>query len=686
MGNLKENPKLKEEIIDFVIQTLEDCELFVNVYEKGFAKERLLENFKILYTEGENHIAKGQYKLGTSGQMTLFSKGKNGNLLTLEDLRNENDLSTVLHEAIHAIFNKTSEECAMLGIKYGSGIHEKYNNGVELGRGLNEGFTNWVCIKAGLYTSSYEAFTGFAKILELAIGPENVMRFGGGSVVSHIPELMEMKAKDCWDLLAKIDTLYDYDHKSREYEDIVKMLKKHQEYKKSISEGVVYTENPTEEVNIDLTYKYILNDEQYLEYARNNNLNPELDETKIDYFSHIKDNYSKQAKELTTEIKSELFLKYFDKELAEILASGNVTLEQYEKYGNLSNLILGFRYNTSNNETLEKFDKSFEQLSEFFFKNLNNDISFSIEQGTLSIEQILKYREAVANGNWDAPRKFNEIISNQMLPENPNLYHSFFQALNSQNILENMSDYRFFELQTPNGEKANMFLDQKNGNHFSRFVQLAKPFTADQELENVERMIDITLTDLQSIQEIVKNFLTLKEKISQKNPKAKMQIVENIIISEIEGEDPTYYIIDGNEFVKAEAKEFFTRISPQKIKTENQDLKVEEIKIEELQLNTNFEFKNLQEQTDTNYPLETISKNPFKRFLNALKQKFFRKEDSQNSVTNLSDNASQKIENESKKFDNRLLVDIGKNQNITNTINPNSSKKEKTELEEELTK
>lgn len=111
-----ENPKLKQEIEAFAIEKLENCELFVNTYGKGYAKKRLGLNFKKLYTDELNKKANGQFSLGTSGEVTLFMEGSDGNLLTFEDIKRQNNLQTVLHELIHSIFNKTQAECKRQGI------------------------------------------------------------------------------------------------------------------------------------------------------------------------------------------------------------------------------------------------------------------------------------------------------------------------------------------------------------------------------------------------------------------------------------------------------------------------------------------------------------------------------------------------------------------------------------------
>ena len=96
----------------------------------------------------------------------------------------------------------------------------------------------------------------------------------------------------------------------------------------------------------------------------------------------------------------------------------------------------------------------------------------------------------------------------------------------------------------------------------------------------------MTLNGLQSMQEIVNNFLELKEKISQTSPNTKLQIVENVVVSTKEGENPEFYVLEGNDWNLAKVNEYLPQNIQQET-TKDSLLEVESIDTSNIQKENN---------------------------------------------------------------------------------------------------
>ena len=605
-----ENPEIKPQIEAFVIETLENCKLFVDTYGRGFAAKRLATNFKTVFTDELNKKARGQYSLGTSGIMTLFMEGIKGNLLTFEDIKDKEDLQTVLHEAVHAIFNKTPKECKEAGVRLGSGIHELYQD-TELGRGLNEGFTNWVCDKAGFKTMSYPTLTNLVNILEMAIGPEKVMQFGKGNISKNISRLLGMTPADCQTFLSYADQIYNYEDKVTDYSNLASVLRRKTvfESEKAINPELTMDDTLTDDLlalQNNFEYTNLLNNLHYMAFVQENNLKPELEGSKLKYFEHQREFYSDKAKEMNQTTKGEILSKYFMQELTEAVESGTCTTEQYKKYSQLSNLL--HTYGEIKDPTMLAFKESFGALRKHFYDRAENDIKSALENKTLTPEKIAMYRDATFAGNQYDPSDFNAMLAKIMLPENPYAYENLFRTISCQNMISELFNYRILEFEGSKGQKTNLFFDTKNGVHFARYISSPKTFSASSQIEDKDGLFDMTLSELQSMQEIVNNFLVLKDEICQKNPNTQLQIVENVIVSKVDGEEPTFYLLDGNDWHQAEAKEYIPQ-NVQTTPTKANTLQVETIDTSDIQNQNKF--------------LTLIKNNPFKKFFQDLKRRFF---------------------------------------------------------------
>lgn len=272
---------------------------------------------------------------------------------------------------------------------------------------------------------------------------------------------------------------------------------------------------------------------------------------------------------------------------------------------------------------------------------------------------------------------FDKMLSELMLPENPDIYKTLIINLTDKKDISKILDYRILELQNNSGEKTNLFIDTKGNNHFSRYIQNPKEFGATDEIKEPDSLFDMTLNDLQSMQEIVKNFLTLKEQICQQNPNTKLQIIENVVISESNGKEPTYYILDGNNWEVAQSREFI----PQNIQlgkdVSGKNSKQTPLQIESLDVSG----------ISKNY-LEPLTRNPFKKFIQEIKRRFQRSEPTVAIANNQSQKTDTLMSDPAKEFNDRIHF-VQKNASVPSQIPTSKQEADKQIIKdnnEELTK
>lgn len=172
-----ENEEIRQYLIDFVVKTLSECEVFLRVYGKEYVEEQLNKNVEKVITDVySKRKIKGAYN-PTIKAIILLAEKEDSPPMTIQDIESNRILKHyILHEALHAIFELNKEEHEKKGLKYGTGLDEVYSDGRQLGIGLNEGLTEWICQKAGYGCVSYIAEYNIVRLFELAIGEENIMK------------------------------------------------------------------------------------------------------------------------------------------------------------------------------------------------------------------------------------------------------------------------------------------------------------------------------------------------------------------------------------------------------------------------------------------------------------------------------------------------------------------------------
>lgn len=210
-----ENEEIKQYLIDFVVKTLSECKVFSNVYGEEFVEQQLEKNVEKVITDVyvKTNI-KGSYNPKIKA-IILLSEQKNSPPLTIEDIENNDILKHyILHEALHAIFEKDKQEYKELGLRYSTGVDEMYLDGTSLGIGLNEGLTEWICQKAGYGCISYTTEFNIVRMLELAIGEENVMKLAKGNIKENVTKLLDLDETECKYILGLIDRIHDNEIKA----------------------------------------------------------------------------------------------------------------------------------------------------------------------------------------------------------------------------------------------------------------------------------------------------------------------------------------------------------------------------------------------------------------------------------------------------------------------------------------
>lgn len=313
-----ENEQIKQYLISFVEKTLNKCKTFTSVYGKDFIRQRLSINLIKVYTDIYHDVDNGQYSLNDSS-IRLFSHNANTDPLTIKDIENDYVYQhDILHEAIHAIFRRLPDECESLGIEDGTGIDEYGNNGMHLGRGFNEGLTEWICKKAGYPLNVYEVESSIVEMFDLAIGEENVIKLAKGGIKENATELLQMSKQDVVSFLSGIDEIWSKENDIYQLERIINKLSNRDNL------PIGNQEQLKNELGADYDkYSDLLQNMAYFAKGINiSNLHEQV--------SYLNRALSYEKNDLAAKIaftKEDIYLKYFAKEIEELVNSTTISKE-----------------------------------------------------------------------------------------------------------------------------------------------------------------------------------------------------------------------------------------------------------------------------------------------------------------------------------------------------------------------
>lgn len=323
-----ENKEVEQYIKNTIASMIDSNELFEKVYGKNFAKRRLAQNLKKVYTN--------EYKLDNLGYyfalrkiITICTKSKDDDsVLTVEDVENNDKLLfTIIHESVHATLKRTPFERIKYGIgNVSTGLLEELSKGKTLGRGLNEGLTNWISSKvSGLDHTGYNDLTTLIKELEIAIGEENVMKLGKGNIKKNIGNILQMKPKELVTFLAKGDSLYLFGEQIWQQHEINFVL-----------EECLYanlSEQEIEEKIKKLKADCPVYDKQNMDDI------PTLAERK-QKIDEIINSSEESCSALTTDLENTIYEKYLQKDFERMSVEGNISDGDFKKFKDLKSLIM----------------------------------------------------------------------------------------------------------------------------------------------------------------------------------------------------------------------------------------------------------------------------------------------------------------------------------------------------------
>lgn len=327
-----ESPEMQRYLKKYAVKTLNSCKAFVKVYGRDFAAKRLEQNLKAVYVEGYN-IFYGALYQSQEQSIILCSDDPNKETLTVDDVKQDKNLrQKAVHEAVHAIFEKTEKECESLGISYGCGILEGHDNNEELGRGLNEGITEWICEKAGVGQRCYNHAYKIVKLLELAIGEENVMRLANGNINENATQTLGMSKEQYKQILSIIDRIYRDSEKTYAMSRIVDALKK--------IETETIGEEEKEKLKQELGEYYQFYEDGVGKYVKDKEWQ-NLVKSQICEFGIMKEDEEISLNHNLVYVEREIFEKYFKQEIESAQNAKHISIRTMRRLSELQNLIQG---------------------------------------------------------------------------------------------------------------------------------------------------------------------------------------------------------------------------------------------------------------------------------------------------------------------------------------------------------
>lgn len=492
-----ENPNLEKFIKSFVVYTLEKCDIFRKVYKKGFAQKKLEDNVKHVFSNEYSATLLG-YQTPQESSITICTQNKDDPILQPEDLYEDSErLGTILHESIHAILTKDKQYCKKHNIVSGSGMYEAYKIG-ERGRGINEGLTNWICYKAGYCNNTYIELTCLMFELELAIGKEKVMRLGKGDLKRNIPQLLGMNRLECKAFVDETDTIY-------------------------------FNNDSLSHLRVS-----ILN----LEKNENN-------EDRIFYLKEKERELARETEEVIKDTESRIFEKYFSREWKEIFRKQQIKDEAFIKFKALSEFMhKGNELGSENSEyPSERFLNQFKSIEKIYFEKLINDCSRYYSTGKLTVRQARNLiKQAVSIGDSEKSYMI-EKIAETIAKNDTSAAQKLIEYLVNKKELNDISQYSIYYAKT---EKSNIQLYFKNNKiEFTSNSIFRKSMRARDEVKEPNRIFDFTLALNENSQNIIREFLQIKQRVEKQNPDANINILDRTIEIDYGNKKKIYFIEDG---------------------------------------------------------------------------------------------------------------------------------------------
>lgn len=388
-----ENKQVKRYLIKFVKKVLNGCDLFTTVYGTDFVKQKLDANLEKVYTDIYSNTKGGEYHRADSS-ITIYKNSKYQKSLTIADIKKNWELQQIiLHESIHAIFERTKEECEAFGIESGTGTSEVYNNGTELGRGLNEGLTEWIAEKAGYKARAYSSEVNLIRMLELAIGEEAVMQLAKGNIRGNVAQLLQMSEEDCVQILAQADYVYQCEQYNYRTKIIIGAL--------SRIKNKFLTKEDHETLKQELGEDY----ERYIRLIEYNSWIEDFKEKSVEeQIGHLRAGveFDNDLDSSIYAFERKIFEKFFKREIEEAQSAETISKEKMQRLKQIHDSIHGGKLSGSSmwesSPTLKYKHITYKQLTEKYMATLSEqereEFNKTGEVYPKSEQQIIDSRKA----------------------------------------------------------------------------------------------------------------------------------------------------------------------------------------------------------------------------------------------------------------------------------------------------
>ena len=564
------NPEVRNFICAHVAKKLESNPTFVKVYGKDFAKKSLNANLLYAYTnEPKGTSTYAGYHTGYDSSITIVNVYDRNTLLTPEEiLQDESIEETCVHEAIHALLERTKKECSRYGIDSGSGLlehsYDKYGQTKELGRGLNEGFTEWMCEQLGYKSQAYPELTNFVRLISNFIGTEKTMELGKGGIFQRFPGILDMDAQSVATLLGIADDLYFQKDQISKLSGIVSALKGFNDDGRS--EYSFF--KPDYEAYLP-EIERLKNIPDYALYIAQNHLENNEDSL-AKFLDSILANRRENANVDCVRFESMILEKYFAKDMDRILNSTPMSKEDFERCAHIFNILNSAERDVPQSLYQQKppyavleFRDKFRILREKQMTALDIAAGEQYKSGDFKVLEYISYLDKIYPDSYFIKKKHMENFVSQIAPKEFNneimdimrsLANSKSEKEEERAALEKLTKTTIFKLKSsdPNRSvESGVIFSQDNfySRYFNEGTRINKDYTGEVDFS-------FTLTQEEDYDSIMKQFDELRETIFNKTPDSQIHIASREIIVK-NGNDYQFYTIDDGQIIPMEVDKSF---------------------------------------------------------------------------------------------------------------------------------
>lgn len=545
-----ENPKIKEFLIMFSSETLEQCTLFTQTFGNGFARMRLEQNVQKVFTNEYSTTVKG-YQDSFNKSITLCTPNIDDDFLTVEKIQKyKEQLFTALHEAIHAILSRDKDECKKFNIISGTGIMgvivNQQGEMIEVGRGLNEGLTNWICECTGYSSNTYPELTIFLHQLELAIGPERVMAMGKGNIRKNVAKQLDMSEAECISFLMKVDQVYQVQSKITSLSKWKAILEIYLIFDKLSDEEKRIASYEYRQLQADWDYIEIICGDEYKKYLQDKSF-PDCTKARIAYLGELINMNQNELPNLIANVEGEIFDKYFKKSWEEILKSGIecldsdaiLKLKTLKQFFKESRHAMGFKLSSVPN-SLTQFLTQFAKVEEKYFEQIRQLVENDFKKEQLTLERAKQLFSYVSKMGDEEIFYLTVEIAQLMSPKDILSVQPLLFKLQQENRLEDIKEYIIYRA---NIENRSIYLFFRNGQlEFTSEDTSLKTVNAKDEVKDFNDAFEFTTGLDEEEQEIIREFAQIKKEAEHKNPNANIMICGRTIVVDLGNAMNVYYI------------------------------------------------------------------------------------------------------------------------------------------------